>query len=194
MKTACARARAALALGVHDGLDETGRAAALEHARRCPECADAVGFEIELMGEIERSPLEPLPDHYFQGVLEEIHKRMPARVPAAPGRKRRWEPSREVVATAACVGMALMWWAVARTPGPKATDGIAGPKSALTLAGGDGNGDEGMRTGPAARVAPAEFVLAKGIGLTTADAPILQLPAELLAEVGIREIKRGPIL
>ena len=79
MFTSCGRMQSLIASSAEGELEESLRAKIREHTAECVDCAQAHAFCLRLQAEIESEPMESPPPVYFEGVLAEIHRRMPVR-------------------------------------------------------------------------------------------------------------------
>lgn len=100
----CGQVQAAIPQFIDGQMDESSRAAVLNHAARCAECSAALDFQIRLRGAIESRPLSAPSEGYFESVLDRLHARMDEARPA----RRAWERWRE----AALALWPKMQWAV----------------------------------------------------------------------------------
>jgi hypothetical protein len=182
MKSTCQRIQAAMPAAVERELDEGAREKILAHARRCPACDELLRFQTDLWEAGKRAPLRSAPPVYFEGVLEEIHRRMPL-APRSVPLQLRWRLRPQTMATAAVAALAVIWLGAAA--GPLTPGGLggfwrdAGPASARST------------TIVAAQAVPAPvptpMIAIENIGLVRADSPILQMSASMRREIGLPE-------
>lgn len=172
----CSKARSLIPAAIDRELDEASRARLAAHAADCPECRAERDFQTSLAEAIARRPMPAPPDLYFEGVLAEIHRRIPTTSPASRGRARRRRVPREWFATAAVLAMALCWAGLA------ADFGERDPGPASRLAAAESAGGSPVRVSRPRAVA---IVAVQGIGLVSADSQLLQMPVAALRELGL---------
>jgi hypothetical protein len=176
MNPTCARVRSLIPQAVQGELDEASRAVVLDHAEHCPDCRSAREFQARLQRALARDPVSAPPDLYLEGVLAEIHRRMPSLPDRVAGRRRL---DRRHFASAAIAALFALWiGGLAAGSGlGRAWPGGPGGRSGLTPA-----------LIAAARPMPApRMVAVAGLGLVSEDSGILRLPPAMLRELGLRE-------
>jgi predicted anti-sigma-YlaC factor YlaD len=157
------------------GVDESTRARVIEHSRSCGRCSAMLAFHAELQAVLEEVT-PPAPEVYYEGVLAEVHRRLPA---AAPRLRRLHRPrDRRRTAMLAMVAMLGFWaW--------------VGPLSGLWR----GIGERISAATPAASASPAAFsapplVASAAVGLVSSDSTLLELSAEQRREMGLACLER----
>ncbi len=191
MNLGCSKIESLIPFCVEGGLDESRRTEVHAHAAECPRCSETLQLQTSLHRAIaERSGFE-LPSHYYEGVLAEIHRQLPAQ-PSRIAIRRRRTLSREAIASAAMFFFGFVWLWSAWVP--KASDKSTSPPSNMSPA-----------TTQVVQVAsnahqvgkPAkperQIVWVKGVGLLSADSPILKMPASVRRDLGIAALAVSPI-
>lgn len=92
-------------------LDEHSRAELHAHLEQCPTCDAEHAFEHRLQRALtaQPAPTAAPPPLYFEGMLAEIHRRMPDRARAVPPRRWRRGEWRAHLGSAA-MGLVLLLW------------------------------------------------------------------------------------
>ena len=78
VKCDCERIQSLIAQVAENECDETTRKEVTSHADHCRKCASALGFQRELNRAFNNAGNDAPPQLYFEGVLAEIHSKMPA--------------------------------------------------------------------------------------------------------------------
>ncbi|MCX7017140.1 MAG: zf-HC2 domain-containing protein [Candidatus Sumerlaeota bacterium] len=189
MSATCEKMQSLIPLAVDGDLDEAARARVLAHARSCRRCAEGLAAHSALRAAIGQNAEASPPPLYFEGVLAEIHRRMPMRIPAVvrPARRRRIPP--QTAASAAAAAMVFLWFGAAwGRPLTEALDRVSSRGFSASQA---------SRLSPvpvAAADAPTPVTAVEGIGWVAASAEILRAPAALRRELGLpAEIVRGSL-
>lgn len=73
----CERIQSLIAQVAENNCDETTRKEVTSHADHCRKCASALGFQRELNRAFSNAGNDAPPQLYFEGVLAEIHLKMP---------------------------------------------------------------------------------------------------------------------
>ena len=176
MKRICDQIQSRIPLAAQGELDESARAEILDHASGCPSCQGALEFQTRLHGAMIEDPMAAPPPVYFEGVLEEIHRRMPARPQQYLPARRRFQP--QTLATALVAALALLWVG-------------AGLDSAMTGHLFTTASKPGQSRLSSATLAATENLTAgtlrvvKGYGICRADAEWLSYSPELRQEMGL---------
>lgn len=169
-------------------LDESTRAEVLEHALDCEHCFAELRFQRTLTDAIEASPRTASPPVYFEGVLAEVHRRMPRR--AAPvvsvRRLRLPEIPKQAAATMGMMVLAAGWLSMLMTANsPEETwrvfengkRGSGGAYHTGAIASATSSNVNAFRN--------VELVWAPGLGLINADSGLLEMTADQLRELGL---------
>jgi hypothetical protein len=179
MNKDCDRVQALLAEALEGCLDEALAADVLAHGRACPECARLARFHSELLAARERgeASLTP-PPVYFEGVLAELHRRLPRAGQAEPPRLRR-RVSRRGLATAASWMLVGAWCFLAghEILGGAAQAGQRGMAAGLTRL-------ERQGFARMSQAAP-RLVALEGIGFVPENSPMLKFTPAQLRDLGL---------
>lgn len=172
MKRSCDQFRPLIAQAVQGELDESTRAEVLGHAGACPECADCLRFQTRLHAAITQDPAASPPPVYFEGVLAEIHRKMPVLPARRALRCRRLEP--QVVATAMLAALLFIWIG-------------AGVITSLPTGARPGTNRPQDRALQVASVPapPRPMMLVKGYGLVLADSELVKMSPAQRRELGL---------
>jgi anti-sigma factor RsiW len=105
----CDRIQSLLPMAVDRTMDESSRAEILHHAQHCPVCQQTLHKQEKLSNLIHDAAQRQPPPLYFEGVLAEIHRKMPVQCTAKAWRQRhrRWEAQQ--AATAFVSALAAIW-------------------------------------------------------------------------------------
>jgi len=184
MNQECQRVQSLVPFYIDGELDEALRSMMHAHAKGCALCASALEFQKELHAEIARHPLVAAPDHYFNAVLGEIHPRMPQ---AAPRRHRERDRTwvREVSASGFVAALGLIWLITIAGPHLPSIPNLkfkSGIEDSIT------SSSSNLAIAASAKMTET-LVYVQGVGLITANSPILQLPAPMRREIGLVEFK-----
>lgn len=180
MKSAfCGRNQTLIVAAVHGELDETAREDLRRHIERCDQCGAEWRFQSQMRDAMESSAAAGPPPLYFEGVLAEIHQRMPVAPDAARRRRSLFTIRRESFASAVMTGLAALWllgglWESSAVQG-FLSRGTARSSSALMAA-----------ATPAQAVERATLVYIEGLGLQTLDTlkMLARLPLAQQHELG----------
>lgn len=175
MTERCDRIQSLIPLAARGDLDESARAEVARHAEACPHCAPCWQFQLRLQEALTQDPLAAPPPVYFEGMLEEIHRRMPVRARSEAPRRRRIAPQH--AATLMMAALAMLW--VGASLGPAVT-GLLPPL------GFKGMGIHAAAPRMVAAAAPEKpLVLIKGYGLVSTDSELLRMTPEMRRELGL---------
>ncbi|MCX7044546.1 MAG: hypothetical protein NTX50_03535 [Candidatus Sumerlaeota bacterium] len=177
MKRICDKIQSSLSDAVQGELHEGLRAEILAHARQCGECAEALEFSERLRAAIEAAPLKEPPALYFEGVLAQIHRRMPAMPARGMARRQRFVLRRETFATALTAALLLIWFGA----GFMGSGGNAARNARDSGRYSPGNAAQ------ASAAAPTRLMAIRGIGLVQANAETLKLLGRTWRELGMPE-------
>jgi len=180
VRSSCAKMHSLMPSAVEGELDESARAVVAAHTGRCEACADAWSFHVRLREGLEGDPAGAPPPVYFEGVLAEIHRRMPVPVSLRP-RRARISLDRPQLASAVMSGLFAIWLLAGfahRMPGP--TRSAAGGVERASIA---PSGDREVLSAQVLR--HPRLVAVDGIGLVSEDSPILRMSSEMLGELGL---------
>jgi anti-sigma factor RsiW len=180
MNLRCSKIQSLVPLAMDGDVDEHVRAKILAHVAGCPACAEAFQFHLDLRGAIENGPASSPPAVYFEGVLAEIHRRLPTAprdIQTTP--RRRIQP--HSIASAAAAALALIW--VGAVLGPRIPE-RAEPGQGVAPAGRFTSSRAVSAIGESVQTAVA-LAAVQGIGLVRADSPILRMPSEMRRELGL---------
>ena len=176
----CERIQSLIPFLTEGNLDEGVRASIHQHAVECAVCAAALEFQLKLQLGIERHPLVPPPKHYFDGVLGEIHQRLPPKISRhVVDKDRTWV--RETSGSAFVVTLALFWALIVFGPSLPEHLNWKTPKlfqSAMA--------SPTQQLAAAASVQMARtLVYVQGFGLVDSNSPILKMPNSMRADIGL---------
>lgn len=158
---------------VRGTLDETTRAEIARHTRQCAECQGELDFQRRLGAAFEREPLNAPPPVYFEGMLEEIHRKLPPWVPQK--RLVRRKDYLSGMATGMVAALVILW-AISVIPW-RGGDGTTNPSfierhRAQMIA-----SRESYRE-------PTRLVFAEGRGIVDSKSEIMKYTSQQLAELG----------
>ena len=160
MNASCARHHSLIVPAVDGEIHETDRDRLMRHLDACPDCTGAFEFQERLRTAIHEAPLPSPPPVYFEGVLAEIHRRMPQAPPRAFARPRRPLSSR-AFATAFMAALVMVWCGALidtlRPAGMNDPDVVSARPVLVAKA-----------PAPVARPKPVRLVEVKGYGLVPA--------------------------
>lgn len=179
MSLACSRVQRLIPEAAEGNLDESLRAELFSHADVCNDCACALDLQIRLHREIATAPLAAPPALYFEGVLAQIHRKMPPVPGHAMGPSRRLLPP-EAIPTAIMIAALALWFMTNLLPMLPERIGSDDKASAS-----GGLFSRGARATSASLVAARRIVLVQGFGGVSVDSGIFDLSAETLEEIGM---------
>ncbi|MBI3736679.1 zf-HC2 domain-containing protein [Candidatus Sumerlaeota bacterium] len=183
MKLTCEKIHSLITRAADGELEEGLRAEIVAHARGCPLCAEAWNIQTRVDAALRRAPLAAPPPLYFEGVLAEVHRKMPdAPDRAAKFQKNRIQP--QTLASGFMAALILLWLGVSvnfridfATSG-----GARTPAASSSLS----------RMASASANAPrmvASLVYVQGMGWISSNSELLKLPPSALRELGLVPIK-----
>jgi len=180
MKSDCERIQALLPEAARLEVDEGARAVLQEHVESCRDCAEAQEFVERLHAALADDPLASPPDVYFESVLAEIHRRMPA-APRAGSARRRFVFSPQWAATAVMAILCLVWAQAAfQVPGASLVAWLERPPARAVA-------PAALKPAQAAAMgfARVALVAVPRLGLVAENSEILRLSADMRRELGL---------
>lgn len=178
MKISCETVQSLLPDALRGGLDESARAGVLAHTGSCPDCARDREFAERIQSAIADDPLAAPPSLYFEGVLAEIHARMPASAPRSrTARRFRLQPQ----AAASCCMLLLFCLWLAPLAGPAAARVLRDSRPPA------GSTHAAARTAPFAdreSMRPPRLVAVAQVGLVAEGSYLLEISADFRRDIG----------
>jgi hypothetical protein len=169
-------------------LDESARAEALEHVLDCEACFGELRFQRKLHDAIEGMPRTAPPPVYFEGVLAEVHRRMPRRAALVVSVRRLRLPEipKQVAATMGMMCLAAGWFSMLMTAdSPEETIHVFENGSRGSSGGYLSGSFASSRSNDPNTFRNVELVWAPGLGLINADSGLLEMTADQLRELGL---------
>ena len=181
-KCDCERIQSLIAQVAENECDETTRREVTSHADQCRKCASALDFQRELNRAFNNAGIDSPPQLYFEGVLAEIHRKMPAprvRHQSIPS-KRRYFIRRDLLADAVIAACFLFFF------------GAGQLSSLITFANFSETPKQILRE-TALSQGCNSLVKVDGMGWISSDSEILNADnKQLLQEVRLQALKKEP--
>jgi len=177
----CHRIQSLIPSAAEGELDEGLRAKIADHTETCPACAAAWEFQSRLRTAVEDDPMASPPPLYFEGVLAEIHRRLPAALPVPRMRSWRLRFRRETLATALTGALLLIWFGAGAGPGLWQSSGPSRRAAQAPAIAGAGQ----QMVEAASRQVASAVVWVEGVGLSSAETArqFMKMPAALRGEL-----------
>ena len=109
MRLKCWKFESQIPLVVDGDLDESARDRVLEHVEHCPSCRRDLRLQAVTHEAIIQDPHQTPAPVYFEGVLEEIHRKMPIRATVDRYGLIDWIRNRSAAASTAMACLFFLW-------------------------------------------------------------------------------------